>query len=167
MRRVRLAFACFAAAPALVPTLPARAAAPTFLWATINVCDSPAHPDQIGVRASMPGDGDAGDDLYMRFRLQYLSSDERQWVDVGPTGDSGWIRVGPGKVRSGQAGTTFMLAPPPSGTELLRAVASFQWRNGTAVERRARRYTALGHPNTKGADPVTFTAATCRLGTSG
>ena len=29
------------------------------LWATINVCDTAAHPNTIGIRGSMPGTGDA------------------------------------------------------------------------------------------------------------
>ena len=27
------------------------------LWATVDVCNAPRHPDTIGIRGSMPGDG--------------------------------------------------------------------------------------------------------------
>ena len=38
------------------------------LWATVNVCDTAAHPDEVGIRASMPG-GKRGTRLQMRFRV--------------------------------------------------------------------------------------------------
>src|SRR5947207_14010398 len=31
------------------------------LWATVNVCDTVGHPDSIGIRGSMPGDGQKGE----------------------------------------------------------------------------------------------------------
>jgi hypothetical protein len=170
---MRRALAAAAALSAVLAAQPAGAAAPPPeplppvpgpLWATINVCDSPAHPDQVGIRGQMPGDGHARHDLFMRFRLQYAAAGGR-WIAAGPAGDSGWIRVGGADVRSGQAGTTFTIAPPTTGFELLRGMAFFQWRDsGGRVLRRARRLTTAGHPNTKGADPATFSAATCRLG---
>src|SRR5262249_25360931 len=37
------------------------------LWATIDLCNPPDQPHYVGVRGSMPGDGRAGDGMYMRF----------------------------------------------------------------------------------------------------
>ena len=44
------------------------------LWATIDVCNSAAHPDTIGIRGSMPGTGDAHELMYMSFRVEYRSA---------------------------------------------------------------------------------------------
>ncbi len=51
------------------------------LWATIDVCDPADQPDTVGVRGSMPGDGNAHDRMYMSFRLQYLDSATKAWVE--------------------------------------------------------------------------------------
>jgi hypothetical protein len=173
VRRASLASLLALAAAALPPAVPAGAAAPPPepappppgpLWATINVCDSPSHPDEVGIRGQMPGDGRPRHVLFMRFLLQYASPDG-SWVDVGPSGDSGWIRVGAADVRTGQAGTTFTIAPPTTDFELLRGVVAFQWRDPAGrIARRGRRLTTAGHPNTKGADPAAFSAASCELG---
>src|SRR4051794_39987188 len=48
-------------------------------WATVNVCDTSAHPDTIGVRGSMPGTGSAKDDLYMRIQVQYFDVAAAGW----------------------------------------------------------------------------------------
>jgi hypothetical protein len=40
-------------------------------WATVNVCDTAGHPDGIGIRAAMPGNGAAGDRMLVRLRVQF------------------------------------------------------------------------------------------------
>ena len=42
---------------ALAAAAPAAHASARDLWATVNVCDTKAHPNMMGVRARMPGDG--------------------------------------------------------------------------------------------------------------
>ena len=44
------------------------------LWATIDGCNPSDQPNTVGVRGSMPGDEQSKDEMYMRFRLQYLDS---------------------------------------------------------------------------------------------
>ena len=43
------------------------------LWATVNVCDTEANPDTIGIRASIPGSGVRGERMFLRFQVQYFS----------------------------------------------------------------------------------------------
>jgi hypothetical protein len=141
---------------------PATAAATSsLLWATVNVCDTAAHPDTIGVRGSMPGNGVRAQQMYMRFQLQYFAADDQKWHNIGTTGDSGFISVGSAKYRQRQSGRNFTVQPPRKGAFRLRGAVTFEWREGTEVVRRQRKRTTAGRGNTAGADPKGFSAATC------
>ncbi len=164
MARVRIASTALAMlATGAVAAPAAPAARSKLLWATVNVCDTPGHPDGIGIRGSMPGTGDAADRLFMRFRIQFRGREGR-WRAIGPAGDSGWVAAGSGRARARQAGRTFTVTPPAAGRAfVLRGVVLFQWRRGSAVVRRARRVTRGGHRGTAGADPPGASAATCTI----
>ena len=107
-----------AAGAAVLLVLPAAAQArrnpvnSPLLWATINVCDSPRHPDTIGVRGSMPGTGSRGQRMYMRIRLEYFDGDAQTWRLVGRDGDSHRFYVGASTHRVRQGGMSFAFAPP-------------------------------------------------------
>lgn len=135
----------------------------SLLWATVNVCDTAEHPDTIGIRGSMPGNGVRRQQMYMRFQLQYLATEDRKWHNIGAAGDSGWIGVGSAKYRRRQTGRNFTVRPPATGAFRLRGAVTFEWRKGTEVVRRARMRTTGGHGNTAGADPRGFSAATCEV----
>jgi hypothetical protein len=143
---------------------PAAAPAATAPWATVNVCDTAAHPNTIGLRGSMPGTGSAGE-MFMRLQVQY-QRDDGTWRLLGNAGDSGFIDVGHSRTHATrQAGHSFTLRPPAAGNVYtLRGLATFEWRtkNG-AVIRRARRRTTGGHRSTAGADPAGFSAAECTI----
>jgi hypothetical protein len=129
--------------------VPAHAAGRT-LWATVNVCDTAAHPDEIGIRAALPARR-AG----VRFRVQYRAADGRwRWVQAA---DSGWHRAR----RARESGWSFEVAG--DGPRILRGVVTYRWRRNGKVVRRARRLTEVGHHSTAGADPADFSAATCRI----
>jgi len=130
------------------------------LWATIDVCNPADQLNTVGVRGSIPSDGHAKDELYMRFRLQYLDSTTGQWVDLGSSADSGFLAVGAAKI-SRQTGRSFQLVPVAGKPVTLRGVVSFQWRRGTRVEYAISRPT--GHDSLAGADPKGFSAAECSL----
>ncbi len=137
--------------------------APAHLWATVNVCDTSAHPDAIGVRGSMPGSR-ASERLFMRLRVQYLDAATNRWRYVGARADSGFVTVGSGRAKRRQGGRTFTVRPSASGSGyVLRGIVDFQWRKGAKVLRRAQRRTRAGHPGTPGADPSSFSAETCRV----
>jgi hypothetical protein len=131
----------------------------------VNVCDTAGHPDAIGVRGAMPGTGDRRDTLLMRFELQFLRRSDGRWARVGRAGDSGLLEIGHGAVRERQAGRTFTVQPPAGGrrAHLMRARVTFEWRRDGDVLRRSRRLTSPGHPFTAGADPSSFSAATCSI----
>jgi hypothetical protein len=147
----------------LLVLVPAAAAAQesSDLWATVNVCDTAAKPNTIGIRGSMPGLKRRAT-LRMRFRVQYLAPDGR-WLAVRRNADSRWQKVG---VRAGgrvEYGWSFVFAPPKRGDIVLRGVVYFQWRRAGKVIRRERKVTEGGHVSTVGADPPGFSAATCRI----
>jgi hypothetical protein len=129
------------------------------LWATVNVCDTPAHPDEIGIRASMPGARKAAT-LAMRFRVQYRDLEDFRWHYVRAA-DSGWRRIGRQAGRALESGWSFQVSG--RGTRILRGIVYYRWLRGGRIVRRDRRLTEGGHRSTAGADPEDFSAATCRV----
>ena len=144
--------------------LPASAAkTPVDLWATVNVCDTTIHDNMMGVRASMPGDGDSTK-MYMRFIAQYYDRSKQLWSEVKGSGISKWIYVGSGRYARRQAGYTFAFDAPASGkTFVLRGAVDYKWTKGRRIVRTAHLLTKSGHPKTKGADPATFSAGICEI----
>ncbi len=133
------------------------------LWATIDVCSPPDQLDTLGVRGSMPGDGQAHDRMYMSFRLQYLNA-SKHWVDLVSGASVSFVAVGGGAFAR-QGGTSFQLAPVagrPAST--LRGIVDFQWRRGRTVLLSAALPTSAAHKSLAGADPASFSAATCVIG---
>src|SRR5947208_12718677 len=100
------------------------------LWATVDVCNPPDQRNWVGIRGSMPGDGHPHDRMYMSFRLQYLSSSTKQWVDAA-SARSPFLAVGTG-ASTRQDGTSFKLVRGTSPFTL-RGVVDFQWRRGGTV----------------------------------
>jgi hypothetical protein len=131
------------------------------LWATVDLCNTPAHPHTIGVRGSMPTDGHPHDAMYMRFLVQSLDAATHQWADLGKSADSGFVQIGSGP-STRQAGRTFEFKPTTTAYTL-RGVVEFQWRRAGRVVHVASRTTAAGHTSLAGAEPKGFSAATCTL----
>src|SRR4051794_25501141 len=141
---------------------------PNFLWATVNVCDTPRHPDRMGLRARMPGNG-TRQRMYIRFTAQYRSGG--RWKRVKGA-RSGWDYAGSARFRWKESGITFEFnTPKPGAGYVMRGFAQFQWRakrkhrRGWRVVRRAHRLTRGGHPGTLDADPKGYSAAHCRIST--
>jgi hypothetical protein len=130
--------------------------------ATINVCDSANHPDDLGIAARMPGTG-TNLRMYMRFYAQYLDGDEWRFVKVG--GKSPWVLAGSAKFSWIERGWTFSFDPPPAGISYtMRGFVRFEWRKGkTKVVKRTHRYTSAGHTGTRDADPPGYSARTCKM----
>ena len=160
--RLRPAFAIAAALAATLALVPAASAQPRLLWATVNVCNTTAHPDAVGVRGSMPGTGVRGQRMFMRFQLQWMRNST--WSLIGPAADSGFVYVGSARTRARQAGYTFTVTPPKAGVYSLRGVVTFEWREAGVVVRRARRPTTAAHPRTIGSDPPGFSTDICVIG---
>ncbi len=147
----------FAAASS--PPLPAPGSAA--LWATIDVCDTKAHPDTVGIRGSMPGTGDAGESMFMQFRVEYLR--ERVWTNIGRRGESPFVAAGSAAFRSRQAGVDVTIAPSAERHFLLRGVVTFEWRLRGRVIATALRSTTAGHAAGAGADPPGYSASVCSI----
>jgi hypothetical protein len=134
------------------------------LWATIDVCNPADQPDAVGIRGSMPGNGRSGETMYMRFRLQYLDSTTKRFVDLAKGTAPRFVAVGPAQ-SARQSGRSFQLVPVPGRPAFtLRGVVTFQWRRSATVVESVSRPTTAGHMSLAGADPPGFSAATCSIG---
>ena len=134
------------------------------VWATVNVCDTREHPNEIGIRGSMAGLA-RHSRMFMRFRVQYQDR-EGTWHTMASSDltDSGWVRVASGRRGEHDAGWSFEFKPPSrGGAHVLRGVVSFKWRRAERVVARARATTEAGHPGTAGAEPEDFSAETCEI----
>ena len=134
------------------------------LWATVNICDTEANQDKIGIRGSMPGLGTEKASLYMRFQVQYLAKADGKWHNIEEKADSGYRKLGVSRHRVMESGWTFRFLPPPDGgAHTLRGAVTFVWRVKGRQVRRIRETTEAGHRSTVGADPPGFSAATCSI----
>jgi hypothetical protein len=157
-----LGSALFGAAAHAAPMGPEPVGNSPDLWATVNVCDTRAHPDTLGIRASMPGSGRAREEMFARFSVQYYGAD-RRWHRAGRRSVSDFIDLGSGSVRARQGGWTVRFSRRTARPQFLRGFVTFEWRVRGRVVRRAKVVTESGHPSSTGADPKGFSAATCRL----
>ena len=135
------------------------------LWATINICDTETHPNVLGIRASMPGNGTA-QTMWMRFRASYFDRETEQWYDVGGDSRSPWIKLGNARWRARQTGRMFTIDPPlPTTSHVLRGVVKFQWRRRKTgkVVRRLERVTLAGHPTGRFGDPYDYSSGLCEI----
>ncbi len=150
---------------AMCPTGVARAASGDDArkpWATVNVCDTPAAPNTIGIRASMPGSRSGQEERYMRFVVQYFSRADERWRRVAAGGDSGYLSIGKGR-RARQFGRSLRIEPPAGQSVQLRGRVYFQWRLKGEVVRRASALTRKGHRSSAGDDPTGYSASTCTI----
>ncbi len=129
------------------------------LWATINICNAKDKPNVVGIRGSMPGDGEPKDAMYMGFRLQYLDATTGKWLEDGKSANSGMLKVGSASATR-QYGFSFTLTNS-SRLYQLRGIVSFQWLRGKRVVYSTQRATSAGHKNVTGADPPSYSNATC------
>jgi hypothetical protein len=150
----------------LVLLAPATAHAGTIdtsrhLWATVNICDTTQSPDTVGIRASMPGTAKKGERMFMRFRVQYLSTVDNLWHNFLAEGtDSGFVAVGKATFKARQSGWSFPFMLEPGQSYELRGVVNFQWRKGGKVVRKSVKRTSKGH-KTALSQPKGYSAASC------
>ncbi len=167
MRRIATAIAFCALAACPVTALAALAAPQTsihhanLLWATIDECRSATAGAVVGVRASMPGSGDAGEQMFMRFALQYRGPARRHWRKLA--GSGAFVSVGSAAYASRQAGFDFQLSASTAPGTVLRGVVDFQWRRGSSVARSVVRFTSRGRRPSAGAQPPGYSAARCSV----
>jgi hypothetical protein len=151
-------------APASAPTraTPRALLSSRNLWATVDICATPKQRHTVGIRGSMPGDGEAGDRMFMSFRLQQEVVATGRWRNFGPPGE--YQPVGNGMAIR-QAGTSFEVRSGRGQKALtLRGLVMFQWRHAGRVLEQAQRFTLGGHESLAGAEPPRYTSATCTIG---
>ena len=108
-------------------------------WATVNICDTSASPNALGIRASVPGNG-SDQRIFARYTSQWWSGAAQEWKAVGGSGVTDWNYIGPADMSARQAGWTFRFVQPPAGaTYVMRGVVEVQWRDADSTARRARR----------------------------
>ncbi|HEY1594499.1 MAG TPA: hypothetical protein VGF74_03810 [Thermoleophilaceae bacterium] len=155
---------------------------PKNLWATVDVCNTAAHPDQMGVIASMPGDGNKRERMFVRFRAQFYDATKKKWFalkDQPQPGSglppvattSGWRPAGSASQKAAELGWYFTVRNTVAGSSsLLRGVVDFQWREKRRTKT-GRRTVVLRtlHANTKGqhsthdGDPPGYSSGTCEI----
>ena len=146
---------------------PAAGAPVKNLWATVNRCDTPLSPNEIGVRASMPGTK-TPHRLYMHFSVQFYSVIRQGFVNTDSS--SRWLLVGKGRPAATQSGFTFRFDDPPEGEQfVLRGVVRFRYtakrrRNGKrrwVIVKHYKRITRAGQRGVQAADPPGASYAMC------
>ena len=152
-------------------------------WATVNVCDTKASPNALGVRTSVPGAGYPRR-IYARFTAQWWSGARQEWRSVRGAGTSDWVYVGSSRFKDQQGGWTFRFSQPPTGTTfVMRGIVELSWRAHRKVRtgrhgrqahqsRRVARWsvvkrrtllTATGMPYVEGGDPAGTSKALCLI----
>jgi hypothetical protein len=126
------------------------------LWATINVCSSPKHPNTIGVRGQMPALGFPAT-LQMVVRLGYYSLQTATFTPV--PGPATTLEVGTATVGFHQDGVTFTIKPPAT----LDATVQFIWRSGRKVLGSTTRSTVNSRQGVQQSDPPGYSSAVCRI----
>ena len=115
------------------------------LWATVNICDTKASPNALGVRTSVPGNG-TSQRIFARYTAQWWSAAEQKWLTVGGSGITDWVLVGDADMSARQAGWTFRFVQPPQGTTyVMRGVVEVQWREAMQSARKARKARKTRH----------------------
>lgn len=145
--------------PAQIRAAVAHAEHSRQLWTTVNVCNTSANPDRIGIRGQMPALGFSAR-LSMTIQVDYWDAAAKAFRPVpGPTGHA---KVNLGTVLDGleQGGHTFQF---PAGTGLLSGTITFQWRRGGKVIGHATKLAIGGHRGVGGGDPPHHSGATCTI----
>ncbi len=135
----------------------ARAKRSKSLWATVNICDTKAHPNMIGVRGQMPALGFPAR-LAMIIKLDYYSLQTGAFRPVPHL----QMRDSLGIASTGfhQGGGIFQFKPPVAP---LSGTITFQWRVGNRLLGQATRLTSHGDKGVDNGDPPGTSHAVCRI----
>ena len=171
--RDRAAIALSVMVIAVVPLRAAAAKTPVpkldsgGLWATVDVCNTAAHPDTIGIRGSMPGTGDEHETMYMAFIVEYRELDRQ--LALLRLGRAVALRGGRRRGRLDAPGRAGLQARPAVLRDPAAARASCCSSGGWArkVVTSTVRSTSAGHDPAAGADPAGFSAADCSIAPGG
>lgn len=143
--------------PAQIRTAIGRAEGAKTLWATVNICDTRADPNVLGVRGQMPSLGFASW-MSMQIHLTYYNRAKKTFVSAPATTKT--IRLGRSAHGLQQGGATYTFKGP---TPVLRASVSFIWRRSGRTLGTTQMVTTDGHPGADFGSPPRFSAASCRI----
>jgi hypothetical protein len=144
--------------PAQMRSAVARAKRSKNLWATVNICDTKHHPNEIGIRGQMPALGFPAA-LRLIVRLDYYSFQTASFRPIPHVR----MRDSLGTASTGfhQGGAIFKFKPPIAP---LSGMITFQWRVGKRLLGQATRPTSHGDKGVDHGDPPGTSNAVCRIG---
>ena len=143
--------------PAQIRTAVARAESAKTLWATVNICDTRADPNVLGVRGQMPSLGFPAW-MSMQINLDYYSPAKK--IFVPDPGTMKTIRLGRSARGLQQGGATYTFKGP---TPVLRASVRFIWRRSGQTLGTTPMVSTGAHPSADFGSPPQFSAATCQI----
>jgi hypothetical protein len=130
------------------------------LWATINICNSRTHRDQIGVRGQMPSLGFSSE-MAMTVTLNAWNATSKKFVAIPSPNAVDTIPLGAHSRGLEQDGTVFPFQKGQTG--LWNATILFTWkRHGKTVGQTQLRTTS-GHRSADFGSPPHYSAAQCRI----
>jgi hypothetical protein len=130
------------------------------LWSTVNICDTKKHPNIVGIRGRMPGNGDKNQTMWLKVILQHQKNGK--WANVTKGGASPWLKAGSAKFSWGENGYNFTINVKAGDKFKFRGQVKYEWRKSGNVVRSGARYTTSGHASSN-SDPEGFSAATCTV----
>jgi hypothetical protein len=125
------------------------------LWATINICDSRHHPNELGIRGEMPSLGFISQ-MFMTFQVLYRPTGGKAFKPVPKT----MRRVNAGRESNKlrQSGEDYPFKPPV----VLEGTVTFEWWHKGKLIGHTTRPTSRGH-TADFADPRGYSAAVCTI----
>jgi hypothetical protein len=130
------------------------------LWTTINICNTRAHRDSIGIRGQMPSLGFPAR-LKMTIEVDYWDPVAKIFRPVPGSNSRAVAQLGTISDGLEQGGHTFQFRP---GAGLLSGTITFEWiRVGKVIGQLSKRATG-GHRGVDHGDPPHHSAATCKIG---
>lgn len=126
------------------------------LWATINICNSKGHRDEIGVRGQMPSLGFPSR-LVMVFQLLYWSANKHTYLPVAKSRHP--YVVGESSTATIQYGVSYSFSPKVT----LIGEITFKWFRGPFLLGEVARKTTAGHKDVSDAAPPHYSVAICSI----
>jgi hypothetical protein len=133
----------------------ARAERSSGLWATINICNTKAHPDTVGIRGQIPPLG-FQNQMQMQIELEYYSVKTGAFEPLSAASAS----AGTSATRLTQEGVNFQVKPPA----VLDGRITFSWTLNHKLLAKTTRTTRAGVTGVRDGKGASSSAAECRIG---
>jgi hypothetical protein len=130
------------------------------LWATINICNSRTHREQIGVRGQMPSLGFSST-MSMTITLDAWSSTAKTFQPISSPNAVAVVGLGSHMRGLEQGGTVFPFQKGETG--LWNATIVFAWKRHGKLVGQTKRRTTAGHHSADFGSPPRYSAKQCRI----